>query len=69
MEGHGGLKYLSVLCMFGSIKETLIYFVTLLAELLIRPKLKFGLKGDAPTFGLIVPPAGEEEEASLKAYI
>lgn len=39
MEGHGGLKYLSVLCMFGSIKETLLYFVTLLAELLIRPKL------------------------------
>lgn len=60
---------MSVLCMFGSIKETLLYFVTLLAELLIRPKLKFGLKEASPTFGLTVPPAGEEEEASLKASV
>ena len=40
MEGHGGLKYLSVLCMFVSMKQTLLYYVTLLAELLIRPRLK-----------------------------
>lgn len=56
-------------CVCLEVSRKLLYFVTLLAELLIRPKLKFGLKGDSPTFGLIVPPAGEEEEASLKAYI